>query len=411
MSSVIGMNEVKERLIKELVFPLQQKKTLKMMKIQPNNILMFGPSGTGKSFVVKAFMSGIRNSVGFLEVRPSDIKGGYVGQSEKCVVDLFTTARKVAAEMGMCVLFIDEVDTFAKKRDFSGKDTSADLANAFLTQLEGVSADNDNLVVIAATNAIPEELDNAFLSRIAIEIFVDLPNRFDIKNLLSKMWNVETPCSAEELRISFDDATFDQLCAKMEQKGYSNREITKIGTFALMETVSELFFGKVYKLNASNKYYSLQSAQAIDATLAQFTEENNLPPNADICPRKIEVRDVEKAMSVIKPHNTEKELQKFAPFKYSNQAIIADEKEKALNSASGASGATGDADILNVPDIADIPADIPDDAPLILPPGEMDKIIPMGVSNCVDVEQGYTCCVDEAASKPNKKKWRCSTKV
>lgn len=85
----------------------------------------------------------------------------YVGQGEKNVKAVFSLARKLSP----CVVFIDEVDSLMNKRgsDYSSK-SHREIINQFMVEWDGLSSNNQGVIVMAATNR-PFDLDDAVLRR------------------------------------------------------------------------------------------------------------------------------------------------------------------------------------------------------------------------------------------------------
>ncbi|KAI7868665.1 P-loop containing nucleoside triphosphate hydrolase protein [Mucor mucedo] len=165
-------------------------------------VLLFGPPGTGKTMLAKAVAkdSGSR----MLDIQASDVYDMYVGQGEKNVKAVFSLARKLSP----CVVFIDEVDSLMNKRgsDYSSK-SHREIINQFMVEWDGLSSNNQGVIVMAATNR-PFDLDDAVLRRMPRRILgnflfmfmFDLPNvedRAEILNILLK--DEEHQISVEEL--------------------------------------------------------------------------------------------------------------------------------------------------------------------------------------------------------------------
>ncbi|ORE10443.1 AAA-domain-containing protein [Rhizopus microsporus var. microsporus] len=153
-------------------------------------VLLFGPPGTGKTMLAKAVAkeSGSR----MLDIQASDVYDMYVGQGEKNVKAIFSLARKLSP----CVVFIDEVDSLMNKRgsDYSSK-SHREIINQFMVEWDGLSSNNQGVIVMAATNR-PFDLDDAVLRRMPRRILVDLPNaedRLEILKILLKDEQYEVP--------------------------------------------------------------------------------------------------------------------------------------------------------------------------------------------------------------------------
>ena len=130
----------------------------------PRGILMVGPPGTGKTLLARALAG--EAGVSFIPVTGSDFSAMFVGVGRNRIEKLFRKARKKAP----CIIFIDEIDSVARRRGGSSTDVSREqdtTLNQLLTEMNGFKP-RDGIVVIGATNRI-DVLDPALLR----------PGRFD----------------------------------------------------------------------------------------------------------------------------------------------------------------------------------------------------------------------------------------
>ncbi|PWI55851.1 AAA family ATPase [Sulfoacidibacillus thermotolerans] len=127
----------------------------------PKGILLTGPPGVGKTLLAKA-VAGEAN-VPFFSVSGSDFVEVYVGVGARRIRQLFEKAKKSAP----CIVFVDEFDALARRRDHLANEESTRTLNAFLVEMDGFLA-RDSVIVIAATN-LAEVLDPAAIR----------PGRFD----------------------------------------------------------------------------------------------------------------------------------------------------------------------------------------------------------------------------------------
>ncbi|KAI9034521.1 P-loop containing nucleoside triphosphate hydrolase protein [Hyaloraphidium curvatum] len=140
-----------------------------LQKSSFTGVLLFGPPGTGKTFLAKcvARSGGAR----FMNVALSDVFDKYVGEGEKNVKAVFTLARKLAP----CVVFIDEVDALFGRRKGDTFASRREVMNEFMGEWDGIGGGNSGVIIMAATNR-PFDLDDAILRRMPRRILVDLPN-------------------------------------------------------------------------------------------------------------------------------------------------------------------------------------------------------------------------------------------
>ncbi|SKV07174.1 Putative conserved ATPase [Mycobacteroides abscessus subsp. abscessus] len=172
LDDVGDMVATKQALTEAVLWPLQHPDTFQRLGVDPpRGVLLYGPPGCGKTFVVRALASSGRLSVH--AVKGAELMDKWVGSSEQAVRDLFRRARDSAPSL----VFLDEVDALAPRRGQSFDSGVTDrVVAALLTELDGVEPLRD-VVVLGATNR-PELIDPALLrpGRMERLVFVEPPD-------------------------------------------------------------------------------------------------------------------------------------------------------------------------------------------------------------------------------------------
>ncbi|OPX12301.1 AAA family ATPase, partial [Gordonia sp. i37] len=169
LDDVGDMVETRQALTEAVLWPLEHPDTFTRLGVDPpRGVLLYGPPGCGKTFVVRALAASGRLSVH--TVKGAELMDKWVGASERAVRDLFDRARESAPSL----IFLDEVDALAPRRGQSSDSGVSDrVVAALLTELDGVEPLAD-VVVLGATNR-PDLIDPALLRPGRLERLVFVP--------------------------------------------------------------------------------------------------------------------------------------------------------------------------------------------------------------------------------------------
>ncbi|MGY1945034.1 AAA family ATPase [Nocardia asiatica] len=206
LDDVGDMTETKQALTEAVLWPLRHPDSFARLGIEPpRGVLLYGPPGCGKTFLVRALAGSGQLSVH--AVKGAELLDRWVGSSERAVRELFQRARDSAPSL----IFLDEVDALAPRRGQSADAGVADrVVAALLTELDGVEPLRD-VVVLGATNR-PELIDPALLrpGRLERLVFVPPPDAAARREILRTAGRA-VPLS--------DDVDLDALAEELD--GYS----------------------------------------------------------------------------------------------------------------------------------------------------------------------------------------------
>jgi transitional endoplasmic reticulum ATPase len=167
-----GLTDEVDKVREMIELPLRHPELFEKLGVDaPKGVLLHGPPGTGKTLLAKAVAS--ETSANFLSIGGPEIMSKFYGESEERLRDIF----KEAAENAPSIIFIDEVDSIAPKRDEVTAETERRVVAQLLAIMDGLEG-RGKVIVIAATNR-PNALDPALRrpGRFDREIEIGIPNR------------------------------------------------------------------------------------------------------------------------------------------------------------------------------------------------------------------------------------------
>ena len=229
-----GLSEEITRIREMIEVPLKHPEVFARLGIDPpKGVLLYGPPGSGKTLLAKAVAN--ESEATFILLNGPEIMSKFYGESEKKIRDIFNEAEKNAP----AIIFMDEIDAIAPKREDSYGEVERRVVSQLLTMMDGLKG-RGRVVVIGATNR-PEAIDPALRrgGRFDREIQIGVPDRKGRESIL-KIHTRNMPLAKDiniekyaEITHGFVGADLSTLCkeaamARLRKAIKSNSDYLKL---------------------------------------------------------------------------------------------------------------------------------------------------------------------------------------
>jgi transitional endoplasmic reticulum ATPase len=216
-----GLGDTLEQVREMIELPLKHPELFQRLGIDPpKGVLLYGPPGTGKTLLARAVAT--EADAGFFHIAGPEIMGRYYGESEQRLREVFQQAQQQAPS----IIFIDEIDSIAPKREEVTGEVERRVVAQLLTLLDGLEP-RQNVVVIGATNRV-DALDEALRrpGRFDREIVIGVPDVSGRREILA----IHTRGMPLERDVDLDDL------ARVTY-GFVGADMSALAREAAMETL------------------------------------------------------------------------------------------------------------------------------------------------------------------------------
>ncbi|WP_297500809.1 CDC48 family AAA ATPase, partial [Thermococcus sp.] len=264
-----GLDEAIQKIREMVELPLKHPELFERLGIEPpKGVLLYGPPGTGKTLLAKAVAN--EANAHFIAINGPEIMSKYYGESEERLREVFQEAEENAP----AIIFIDEIDSIAPKREEVSGEVEKRVVSQLLTLMDGLKS-RGKVIVIGATNR-PDAIDPALRrpGRFDREIEVGVPDKQGRKEIL------QIHTRGMPLEPDYDKNEVLGTLREMEEKGsFDAKRLEK-----LIERVEKVTTEEELKevLKSEGEIYAEVRNRLIDRMLEELAEVTHGFVGADL---------------------------------------------------------------------------------------------------------------------------------
>ncbi|MEM4396256.1 MAG: CDC48 family AAA ATPase [Candidatus Woesearchaeota archaeon] len=310
----IGGLQEEVRKVREMIeLPLKHPEIFKRLGIEPpKGILLYGPPGTGKTLLARAVAN--ETNASFFVINGPEIMSKYYGQSEANLRKIFEDAEKNAPS----IIFIDEIDAIAPKREDVKGEVERRVVAQLLTLMDGLKS-RGRVIVIAATNLI-NEVDPALRrpGRFDREIEISVPNlegRVEILKIHTRDMPLQGEITEVDItKIISEDSLQEDEKEKILSMNFESKleyikknhpqffeKLKNLGNDKLLEKVAEVTYGYVgADLAALCKEAAMIRLRRVLPDLEKLKDDENISEQV-LEKLQVSLDDFYEALKVVKP--------------------------------------------------------------------------------------------------------------
>ncbi|MGI0091514.1 MAG: CDC48 family AAA ATPase [Nitrososphaerales archaeon] len=260
-----GLDAIKKELQEAVEWPMKYPDLYTTIGYSmPKGILLFGPSGTGKTLIAKSVAT--ESEANFISIRGPELLSKWVGESERGIREVFRRARQASP----CIIFFDEIDALAPVRGIGSDSMVTErVVSQLLTEMDGIQS-LSGVVILAATNRI-DMVDPALLraGRFDKLLYISLPD----KNARRQILEIQT--KHKQIVAGLD---IDRIVEVTE--GFSGADITSVVNTAVSLVLQD--YVAAYPKPEDAKNHSSEASVTMkhfeDAILKVKTSREGKPP-------------------------------------------------------------------------------------------------------------------------------------